>query len=87
MSIMAWEIGLHEMFWDALDVGAGVVHPTIGQGTIVRKDVREIPREGYVAKLIKVAFDCGQSCVFHSRVENNLIVSESLSLDLEKALR
>ncbi|MBI3949355.1 MAG: ADP-ribosylglycohydrolase family protein [Acidobacteria bacterium] len=87
LRILAWEIGLHEMFWDALDEGSIVVHPTIGRGKITRKDVREIPREGYVAKLIHVAFDCGQTCVFHSRVENNLKVSESLAQDLEKALK
>lgn len=85
--ILAWEIGLHEMFWDALDEGGIVVHPTLGKGEITQKDVREIPREGYVAKLIHIAFDCGQTCIFHSRVENNLKVSESLAQDLERALK
>lgn len=85
--ILAWEIGLHEMFWDAIDVGGSVVHPTIGRGTITGKEVRNIAREGYVAKLIRIRFDCGQTCVFHSRVENNDKVSESLAQEVEKALR
>ena len=87
LRILAWEIGLHEMFWDAIDVGGSVVHPTLGRGIIKGKEVREIAREGYVAKLIRIQFDCGQSCIFHSRVENNDKVSESLAKAVEKALR
>jgi ADP-ribosylglycohydrolase len=86
LRILAWEIGLHEMFWDAIDIGGAVVHPTLGRGTIKGKEVRDIAREGYVAKLIRINFDCGQSCIFHSRVENNEKVSESLGKDVEKAL-
>ena len=87
LRILAWEIGLHEMFWDAIDVGGTVVHPTLGRGVISSKEVRPIAREGYAAKLIRIKFDCGQSCVFHSRVENNDKVSESLGKDVEKALK
>lgn len=84
LRILAWEIGLHEMFWDALEEGSPVVHPTLGQGHITNKQVRPIPREGYVAKLISVSFDSGQSCIFHSRVQNNLRVAESLTDVIEK---
>ncbi len=62
--ILAWEIGLHDMFWDALGEGGVVFHPTMGRGTIVHKVQKPIKREGYVAKLISIQFDCGQSCVF-----------------------
>ncbi len=85
--ILAWEIGLHDMFWDALDEGGVVFHPTMGRGTIVHKVQKPIKREGYVAKLISIQFDCGQSCVFHSRVENNEKVSESLAQDVVNALK
>ena len=85
--ILAWEIGLHDMFWDALGEGGVVFHPTMGRGTIVHKVQKPIKREGYVAKLISIQFDCGQSCVFHSRVENNEKVSESLAQDVVNALR
>lgn len=85
--ILAWEIGLHDMFWDAIEVGEVVVHPTLGRGTIIDKDVKPIKREGYVAKLIHINFDCGQSCIFHSRVENNDKVSESLAQDIVNALK
>lgn len=84
--ILAWEIGLHEMFWDALDEGSVVVHPTLGRGRITAKKVQPIAREGYVAKLIRIAFDCGQTCMFHSRVQNNLRVSESLACEVERSL-
>lgn len=85
--ILAWEIGLHDMFWDTLSEGDFVFHPTIGRGTIVHKVQKPIRREGYLVKLIHVNFDCGQSCTFHSRVENNEKVSESLAQDIVNALR
>lgn len=84
--ILAWEIGLHEMFWDDIEVGGILIHPTLGRGKIVDKEVKPIRRDGYVAKLIHMKFDCGQSCVFHSRVENNEKVSESLAQDVANAL-
>jgi ADP-ribosylglycohydrolase len=86
LRILAWEIGLHEMFWDALDNGDTVVHPTLGRGTIVHKVVKPIRRDDYVAKLISIIFDSGQSCTFHSLVQDNTRVSESLSEEVERAL-
>ncbi len=53
-----------------------------------RREVEKpIKREGYVAKLIHVNFDCGQPCTFHSRVENNEKVSESLAQDVVNAVK
>jgi ADP-ribosylglycohydrolase len=86
LRILAWEIGLHEMFWDAIDEGGVVVHPTLGRGRIVEKRQQPLLRHGYTAKLIRVKFDSGQSCVFHSRVKDTGEVSESLSAEVEKAL-
>lgn len=85
--ILAWEMGLHEMFWEAIHEGEVVFHPTLGRGVIKQKEVKPIRREGYVAKLLRVEFDCGQSCIFHSRVKDNNIVLESLARDVDKALR
>jgi len=85
--ILAWEIGLHEMFWDALSEGGIVVHPALGQGKITKKEEKPIKRDDYVAKLIHVRFDCGQSCIFHSRVEHNDKISESLAQDVAHALQ
>lgn len=85
--ILAWEIGLHDMFWDALGEGGIVVHPTLGQGIIAEKIERPIKREGYTVKLIHIQFDSGQTCMFHSRVRNNEQVSESLTQDLITALQ
>jgi len=87
VSILAWEVGLHEMFWDAITVGGKVIHPTLGQGTITQKQVKDIAREGYVAKLINILFDCGQTCVFHSRVENETRVFGSFGKELVDALK
>ena len=86
LRILAWEIGLHEMFWDAIDIGGIVAHPTLGLGTITRKIEKSIPQENYIAKLIHINFNCGQSCVFHSRVQNGDRLSESLSRAIEQAL-
>jgi ADP-ribosylglycohydrolase len=84
--ILAWEIGLHEMFWDALSEEGIVVHPTLGRGTITKKEVKPVQRDDYVAKLIHIKFDCGQSCIFHSRVAHNEKVSESLAEEVIRAL-
>ncbi len=84
--ILAWEIGLHEMFWDALKEGGIVIHPTLGRGTITKTEVKPIKRDDYVAKLIHIKFDCGQSCIFHSRVAHNEKVSESLAEEITRAL-
>ncbi len=84
--VLAWEIGLHEMFWDVIDIGEAVAHPTLGRGAIKGKKVRDIAREGHAAKLIRINLDCGQNCIFHSRVENNEKVSEGLGKDVERAL-
>ncbi len=84
--ILAWEIGLHEMFWDALSEKGIVVHPTLGRGTITKKEVKPVQRDDYVAKLIHIQFDCGQSCIFHSRVAHNEKVSESLAEEITRAL-
>jgi ADP-ribosylglycohydrolase len=86
LRVLAWEIGLHEMFWDLLSEGNRLVHPSLGPGTIRRKEVRPIPREGYEAKLIEVAFDCGQTCTFHSRVAKDGRVRESLASELKRGL-
>ncbi len=86
--ILAWEIGLHEMFWDAIEEGGIVVHPSLGRGKITDKVKKPIKnRDDYVAKLISVQFDSGQSCTFHSRVQHNEKVSESLAEDLAHALQ
>ena len=85
--ILSWEIDLHEMFWDELGGGEIIFHPTLGRGTIEEKIEKPIKkREDYVVKLISVRFDCGQSCIFHSRVQNNEKVSESLAQDITNAL-
>jgi ADP-ribosylglycohydrolase len=86
LRILAWEIGLHEMFWDALGDGDKIAHPTLGRGTIRNRATRAISRDGYIAKLISIDFDCGQTCVFHSLVRNETRVSESLAEEIDRAL-
>lgn len=86
LKILTWEIGLHEMFWDAINEGGVVVHPTLGKGVITHKTVEEIQRKEYLAKLLRVNFDCGQTCIFHSRVKKDGNVSESLAREIEKFL-
>jgi hypothetical protein len=86
LQILAWEIGLHEMFWDALDKDDVVYHPTLGRGIIQNKTQYPIKKEGYVAKVIGVSFDCGQTCSFRSLVRDDLRVTESLFTDVEKDL-
>lgn len=80
--ILAWEVGLHEMFWDAISVGGKVVHPALGRGTITGKFTKPVSRPGYSAKILKVAFDTGQTCVFHSRIQAGDRISESLAREV-----
>lgn len=87
LRILAWEIGLHEMFWDAIDIGGVVVHPTLGRGVVNGKDIRPGGRRGFIAKLIRISFECGQSCVFHSWVKDGEKVAGSLAREIERALR
>lgn len=88
LKILAWEIGLHELFWEALKEGDRVIHPTLGKGTIEYKIIKEIrKRDDYVVKIFKIKFDCGQTAYFHSRVSKEGIVSESLAKEAEKGLR
>ncbi len=86
LNILAWEIGLHEMFWEALGEGDAVVHPTLGRGVIQKKTVKGMRREDYVVKIFKIKFDMGQSAYFHSRVSKEGFVKQSIGRDIEKAL-
>lgn len=86
LRILAWEIGLHEMFWDALEEGEYIVHPVLGRGLIEGKERRPIQRAGYEVKLIKISFDCGQTCIFHHRVAKDGMLSESLSKAVSEIL-
>jgi hypothetical protein len=54
---------------------------------INEKKVEKVLREGYMAKLFRVKFDCGQSCVFHSRVHRNGKIAENLAIDLKSLSR
>ena len=86
LRIMAWEIGLHEMFWDALKEDDAIIHPALGRGIIRGKRVESLSRGGYQIKLIEIRFDCGQTCVFHSRISADGELSGSLGKDTKKAL-
>ena len=85
--LLAWEIGLHEMFWDAIGEGDSIHHPALGRGIIMSKEIKALPNVRYVAKIIGIDFDCGQTCVFHARVrQEDGEVNESLTKDIVKAL-
>ena len=86
LKIMAWEIGLHEMFWEILEEGDRVIHPTLGKGVIINKREKDLRRNDYVAKIVKMKFDIGQTVYFHSRVSRDGVVTESMSKELQLAL-
>jgi len=88
LKILAWEIGLHEMFWEALEEGDVVAHPTLGRGIIGEKTIQKIRmREGYLAKIFKIKFQTGQTAYFHSRMSKDGIVKQSIGRDIEKAIK
>jgi ADP-ribosylglycohydrolase len=87
MRILAWEVGLHEMFWDAIGINGMVVHPALGRGKIVDKRVEPLLKQGFEAKLLEVKFESGQSCIFHSRVRSSDgQLSESFAKEISKSL-
>lgn len=87
LKILAWEFGLHELFWEILQEGDRVIHPVLGKGTIEYKVIKKIAkREDYVAKIFKIKFDCGQTAYFHSRVSKEGTVSKSIAKEIEKVL-
>jgi hypothetical protein len=85
-SILSWEVAFHEMFQQAYQDGDPLIHPALGLGTIEQQEEQPLQREGYVARLIRVQFKCGQTCVFHSRVKENGSPSESLAEEVTRAL-
>lgn len=86
--IAIWEDEFQKMFRDELPIGEYITHPSLGKGRIVSREVSPIRgKPDYVAKLIRVKFDVGQTCVFHSRVKGNSEVAASLSKEIQKATR
>jgi len=58
--------------------GDKVIHPVLGDGTIIERVERAIPEKDFDVKLVRVQFTCGQSCLFRSKVEKDGRLSESL---------
>jgi hypothetical protein len=56
-------------------------------GTIQSQEEQPLRRDGYVARLIRLQFKCGQTCVFHSRVKGNGSPSGSLASEVARALQ
>lgn len=85
-----WELQLRDIFWDDLNESDLIIHPVLGEGIIQRKQEKKTKRENYVAKIIEIKFQTGQTCCFHSRVNKSGDISESLipilmnAINLEK---
>lgn len=85
---LAWEIGLHDMFWDALSQGSRVAHPILGSGTIEQKSRPSVlDQKGYSAQIVKINFDVGQSCWFRSLVKDDGTIVASLGKEMRQALK
>jgi len=77
-TITFWELELRDIFWDDLNENDLIIHPVLGEGIIQRKEEKNTKKENYVAKLIEIKFQSGQTCCFHSRVNKSGVISESL---------
>jgi ADP-ribosylglycohydrolase len=86
-SILSWEMAFHEMFHQEYQDGNTLIHPALGLGAIQSQEEQPLRRDGYVARLIRVQFKCGQTCVFHSRVKGHESPSESLAGEVARALQ
>nr|BBH94190.1 hypothetical protein KTA_23890 [Thermogemmatispora argillosa] len=63
-----------------------LIHPALGLGAILSQEEQPLRRDGYVARLIRVQFKCGQTFVFHSRIKEHESPSESLAREVARAL-
>ena len=80
--IKLWEYEMRDLFWDQIEPGCTIMHPIFGEGILQRKTEKETRREDYKVKLIDIHFKSGQSCSFHSRVNKDGNLSETLINDL-----
>ncbi len=80
-------MAFHEMFHQEYQDGNTLIHPALGLGAIQSQEEQPLRRDGYVARLIRVQFKCGQTCVFHSRVKGHESPSESLASEVARALQ
>lgn len=65
--VQDWGERMSAMFDGEVSVGGQLQHPTLGLGTVEGYDERPTGTSGQVARLVRVAFACGQSCQFCSR--------------------
>lgn len=86
--VLSWEMGLHELFWDLLNQGDMISHPTLGMGRLLTKAIYPIAnRTDYETRVFQVRFDTGQSVYFHSRVsKENFDVEQSLGKTVRQEL-
>ncbi|MFX1457385.1 MAG: ADP-ribosylglycohydrolase family protein [Promethearchaeota archaeon] len=77
-TIKFWELELRDIFWDDLNENDLIIHPVLGEGIIQRKEEKNTKREDFIAKIIEIKFNNGQTCCFHSRVNKYGAISESL---------
>ncbi|GAA5441337.1 ADP-ribosylglycohydrolase family protein [Deinococcus caeni] len=90
--VWAWEIGMFEMFWDAIDVGSVMNHPTLGQGKVIKKVRNDVAYEAagkpkYYDANVVIKFIEGQTCSFHSVINDNGLPESGLIKRLEKILK
>jgi len=86
--VLSWEMGLHELFWDLLNKGDMISHPTLGMGRLLNKAIYPIAnRIDYETRVFQVRFDTSQTVYFHSRVsKENFDVEQSLGKTVRKEL-
>ena len=86
--VLSWEMGLHELFWNLLDIGDMISHPTLGMGHLELKEIFPIAQKpDYEARVFKVSFDTKQSVYFHSRIsKEDWKVNQSLEVTVRKSL-
>jgi hypothetical protein len=77
-NIFAWKIGLHEMFWDAIEEPGTIVHPSLGAAKSTEKETRQIPGPATSRNWFTWLSRRGKH-VFHSRIKHEVKVCESLT--------
>ncbi len=72
--VYGWDFEYEDMFGGERKREDPVTNPVFGRGTIEETDARELAGKKGSAKIMRVKFDIGQTCVFHSRIREDGIV-------------
>jgi len=77
--VEGWEFEYSDLFSRETPRSQLVLNPVLGKGNVESVEVRGLSRKRGAVRIMRVKFEIGQTCVFHSRVRPNGEVLNTLS--------